>query len=55
MILRRLNVLNEMQQFHVAVGLPSDVTHDLFEEFYFELLEKPNEHCLKLKYFTFEM
>lgn len=53
--LKESSILNEMQHFHVAVGLPSDVAHDLFEGFHFVLLENLIAHCLNQKYFTLEM
>ena len=50
--LRNSSALNELHHYHVAMGLPSDIAHDIFEGFNIDLLENLLNHCLEQKYFS---
>ena len=53
--LKKSSTLNNLQYYHVATGLPSDVAHDIFEGFNIDLLKNLIKHCLKEKHFSLDM
>jgi len=45
-------ILNELKYFHISWGSPSDIAHDLFEGFHFEILKVVVEHCIHEELFS---
>ena len=48
------SVFNELQNFHVISGLPSDIAHYLFEGVVPNVLQKVILHCVQEGYFSLE-
>ena len=41
------SALNKLTYFHISVGAPSDIAHDIFEGFTIDLIKNLLEHALK--------
>ena len=51
---KKNSILNSLQYYHVCWGLPSDLSHDIFEGFGIDLLQMTLNRCIINKYFSLE-
>ena len=52
--LKSSSVLNELSNFHICWGSPSDIAHDIFEGFAIDLLQSLIQYCIQMKFFTLQ-